>query len=289
MYIEEFNSWILSNFKKHLVTVHQLKQIYGHEIKSNAKNENLTVKTTIKKEIRVEDTSDLCIIEEVEVDVDENEIQNNNIFDGVDTLLYNQLAAQITEMITATLTNNEKESSMHYVLNESMQSSLSVVHILGDGNCLFGAIFHQIHRCRINSKEHQDGVKKLRADVVKFILEPENFASYQYTLQDRVYELKSAECKEFVRNILSKDGFWGGHETIMAASNIYQTNIIIINENGHAYLASDNQIYTQTIAIAFRTGYDKNHQVIRNHYDSVCEINSADISVITESICKRLK
>lgn len=43
--------------------------------------------------------------------------------------------------------------------------------------------------------------------------------------------------------------------------------------------------YDQTIAIAYR-GWKKNGQVVRNHYESVCYMNSNDILAATDLAMK---
>lgn len=46
--------------------------------------------------------------------------------------------------------------------------------------------------------------------------------------------------------------------------------------------------YDQTIAIAYR-GWEKNGQVVRNQYESVCDMNSNDILAATDLAKKRMK
>lgn len=131
-------------------------------------------------------------------------------------------------------------------------------------------------------------MKDLRASVVDYILKPENFPSFEHTLKDRVYEIKSkddiedmtTECKLFVRYGLSKDKCWGGYEFIVAASKIHHVNIFVFNENGDFYLSNRGTgIYSKTIALAFRLNYFKNAY---NHYDSVCDIDSNLLYTVAE-------
>lgn len=86
-------------------------------------------------------------------------------------------------------------------------------------------------------------VKSKRSEVVEYILAPNNFEDFRFILQDRVYETKSSdqitdmdeECKSYVRNVLSKNGKWGGTEIIKAVSEIYGVNIIVFKENGVSF------------------------------------------------------
>lgn len=136
--------------------------------------------------------------------------------------------------------NGDKEDRMAIKLNDKDTTYLTVATIPSDGNCLFSAIAHQLYRYPINSKVHNDATKELRAQVIEHILDPVNFPSYQFTLQDRVYEIKTSEeiqnmtneCKLYVRHVLSKDGKWGGHESISAIGEIHQLNITTFNEEG---------------------------------------------------------
>lgn len=174
-----------------------------------------------------------------------------------------------------------------------------MTRISGDGNCLFASIVHQIYHYPTDSREHKVATKQLRADVVAHILLPENFDAFLFTLKDRVYDIKTkheiidmnTECKNYVQNILSKNGVWGGHETIIAASRIYRKNIVTFDESGSYYTANNkNSMYDGTIALAYRIGhYDNTGKPIRNHYNSVSDIDSGNLYKATDFILKLMK
>lgn len=274
---ESSSFWVMSNYTKHLTRTHHLTPI--HTKKQNVKTESDCVV--------IEDDS----IENIKVEDVDLKIYN-------ESWLYTQLAAQITEMIQAVLSNGEKEDRMAIKLNDKDTAYLTVASIPNDGNCLFSSIAHQLYRHPINSKDHIDATKELRAQVIEHILDPDNFPSYQFTLQDRVYEMKTAdqiqnmttECKLYVRHVLSKDGKWGGHESISAIAEIHKLNIMTFNEEGTCILLTNpNEKYDRTIAIAYRIGMKENGQVVRNHYESVCDMNSNDLLAATDLAMKRIK
>lgn len=192
--------------------------------------------------------------------------------------LYRQISSQITKVTAAVLRNGDRSEEITFTLNKSPRK-LSVVIIPGDGSCLFGALAHQIWMHKIGSKNHIKATKTLRETVVNYILD--NFPFFERYLQGRVYEIKSKneitdlamECKLFARFGLSNNKTWGGVETLMAVSNLYQTNVVVFNEEGICtkYKKSD-EIYQKSIVIAQRIGLNENGEQIRNHFDSVFEV-----------------
>lgn len=200
-------------------------------------------------------------------------------------------------MIGAAMLNDDQQEPMRFIHNDKSLAKLTVAKISGDGNCLFAAIVHQIFRMPIDSDEHKAATIKLRLDVVEYILQ--HFDAFKYTLQDRIYEITkkkkheiidmAEECKNFVRNILSQNGFWGGHECIVAASKIHSINIIVFDEQGNYYVAGDNKLnFDKTISIGYR-GTVHDGKIIRCHYDSVTDISSATMYKVTSSIENGMK
>lgn len=294
--------WVMSNFTKHLTNFHRLSSIRGPKkmsTKANSDEENNINKTNDLNEI--DDDDSVFVIEEVAVEMKPPKIERDANFSFERTTLYNQLAHQIGEMIGEVILHDDQQDQMQFYRNENMsdKAQLTVAKIPGDGNCLFSAIVHQIWHHEIDSAEHETATSQFRKYVVDYILHPENFRSFEYHLQDRVYEYyerkskqKSKiinmrdECKKFVRDILSKDGEWGGYETMVAASKIHSTNIIVIDELGSCYISGDtNKMHARTIALAYRMGANN----IRNHYESVCDIGSTNIYKIVDLITKRMK
>lgn len=94
------------------------------------------------------------------------------------------------------------------------------------------------------------------------------------------------ECALFLSD-LSKQGFWGGSESLKAVSLLYKANILIFNENGHFYFTNDAKITNdQSVIISFRCA-SGNVDAVRDHYDSVCEIRLNDIYICAKELLKR--
>lgn len=95
------------------------------------------------------------------------------------------------------------------------------------------------------------------------------------------------ESKLYVQNILSMNGYWGGHECVIAAARIFSVNIF--DENGTYYLGNDGKIiYNKAIAIAYRTCGTDGNLILRNHYESVTDMSSENIFKAISSIEKRM-
>lgn len=289
---ESSSFWVISNYTKHLTKVHHLKPIHNRmqhfDTESDLKNASENKSSDVHSESCVEIEEKIENIPTINGDTDKSN----------DNWLYEQLADQITKMVEANLSNGDDENQMAFQLDGRNNAMLTVASIAGDGNCLFSAIAHQLYRQPIYSNEHKDAMNRLRAMVVEHILDPVNFPSYQFALQNRVYELKSAdeiqnmstECRLYVRHVLSKDRKWGGHESIKAISEIHKVNILIFNEEGTCILqTNNNEKYEQSIAIAYRIGASQHGEIIRNHYDSVCDMNSGDVWAATDLVLKRME
>lgn len=305
-YYESPKYWIISNFKKHLEKIHNLMSFQADLRKKMNRQKRIPLKVlnkvddpkhdesieyidvpVIDSKNSIEDDAHLMVYSTLESDVVATiDIQND--------WLYTQLSKQISEMIGVVLRNGDVTSIVQFgIANEN--KTLTAATIIGDGNCLPGAICHQLYHDPIGSNQQRKNIKELRAKVVDYILQPENFPSFQHTLKDRVYEIKSndqiddmtTECKLFVRFCLSKDGYWAGHEFLVAAAMILRVNILLFYENGDIYLSNTGtEIYPKTIALAYRLNYDNTNY---NHYDSVCDIDSNILCAIVENINRNKK
>lgn len=161
--------------------------------------------------------------------------------------------------------------------------SMGVCEILMDGNCLFNAVCHQLHRLEIESEQHKAAMDKLRKDVVDHI--EKNMPAYSFILKDRIYQTNPAmkpivdlekETKCFLEK-LSKDKYWGGYESLHAISNIHKKNIIIINENDEPNMILEfTPDFNESIIIFMNS--------IRNHNESVVNIDSQVIIALSNEI-----
>lgn len=222
--------WVMSNFTKHLQKVHHLKiQEVDKNLAEDVNDEHKSPEQKSPEHKSPEhkspdhkspeqkpDDSVVCLNTSVPIVRKASEKDINNI--------YTQLSNQITLMMSVVLKNSESQEKMYFKLNDDVTHPLTVALIAGDGNCLYGALTHQLENKRLKGKSHQSATSKLRNDVVKYILD--NYSKFSKPLRDRVYEFKKAkdvesidtECKLFVKYFLSKNGTWGGAETIHAVS-----------------------------------------------------------------------
>lgn len=91
---------------------------------------------------------------------------------------------------------------------------------------------------------------------------------------------------------LSKDGWWGGAETMKAVSLMHNVNILQINENETVYFVNGfNSGMKMTIVLAYRLnpffGISPSSGGLRNHYDSVINIETENILRISELMAKK--
>lgn len=277
--------WILSNLVKHIENTHNITLKSG-TIDCNEDKENVESPTNKIIESAEENIDSSLII------IDDNfKNAQKNTHDDHESL-FTQLSSQITNVMTSVLQHNEQQEETQFELLK-LPRSMTVTSIPGDGSCLFSALAHQLWMHKIGSPEHIKATKQLRMDVVNHILKPENFTSFEFSIQDRVYGYKnrneitdlSAECKIFVRHILSHEKTWGGYETLVAVSDLYMTNVIVVNENGPCLkFKRAGQQYDRSIIVAYRYGFDEEGQKTRNHYDSVSDINTENLYTAAGSI-----
>lgn len=211
--------------------------------------------------------------------------------------MFTQLTQQINVMMSAVLRNSDSRKDMGFMISNSMQT-LNVANIAPDGNCLFSSLVHQLFRDKIGSKLHRQKTKQLRSRVVDHILNPNNFPKYINELKNRVFENKKkndienmeTECKLWVKFCFSKAKVWGGWGTIYAVSELEKVNIIIFNEHDEFYTLRNTKQYEQSICIAYRLPRDGKGEIVlgaRNHYDSVCDINSTTLYDVARIIEER--
>lgn len=160
-----------------------------------------------------------------------------SVYDNYEQIMYSQISTQITKMLQTVLVFNEKEERVIFE-TENSERHLEIAKIIGDGNCLFRALAHQPFNEKLNTAKQNNSTIKLRADVVRFI--KDNYVQFEHELKGCVFDLDyrpiindiENECQLYVHNILTKDGSWGGSESIKAVSSIYSVNILMFNEYG---------------------------------------------------------
>lgn len=114
-----------------------------------------------------------------------------------------------------------------------------VTKIAPDGNCLFGAICNQIFKLDVRSRQHSEKVRGLRCEVVNYLRANSRETRVKNCIICRISEdLPQFSGQDYPSQViaftdfLSKDGNWGGEETVMAVSNIFKANITIYFERG---------------------------------------------------------
>lgn len=284
--------WVLSNFTKHLKNAHHLK---FHKLETDLVDTN-DVSHSNKNDVLPEENQDesvVCLNPSFQITS-----KSTEQVDAISSILYTQLSGQITRMMSVVLNHSESQEQMYFDLSEGVSQQLTVATIVGDGNCLYSALVHQLENNRLKGKAHKSATDKLRHDVCDYILE--NYSNFAPFLKNRVYELKESkdidnmdtECKLFVRLCLTQNGKYGGAETIHAVSQMKKVNIVIFNENGPCHmLANVNENYNRTICIAYQQVRNAKGEALdeRNHYVSVCDIDSTALYNAARAIANNQK
>lgn len=192
-------------------------------------------------------------------------------------LLYQQFSAQNLKLIKATMINAETKKFVAVNIGGRIVN-LNTLAINKDGNCMFGSLVHQLYFVKTNSKEHFDLVAKLRSTVVSHILK--DFDRYKSAIEIDFSNLKEdvadAAVKEYVSTDLSKNGEWGGTESLLAVADIFKVNILVFRENGpFSFSFGFNRNYDRCIFLAYRLGggLNENGEPNYNHYETVCAID----------------
>lgn len=309
--------WVTSNFTGHLEKFHHLVSSKGKYSKKRAQATKTTHENALKPKnslVGVEFIpkvnsaiifepsagsvdSSIEIYEEIEVDVLNKDDGIENQYVSPWSVLENdsfyiQFSQQMAKMFEAVLKNGdaleyvsfEFESELHFV---------AVAQIDKTGDRLLAAICHQLFYSRIGSESHIKETMQLRADVVNYISQPENFATFQYLLQDYANKIGGqiddtiTEFKNCTLSILSQPGI-GDYVTFKAVGEMYRVNILIFQEDTNCYIGNaSDQMYEHTIALANRT-IDAliDDTVSYDHYDSVCDVNTDLLYKITKFITK---
>lgn len=199
--------------------------------------------------------------------------------------LIKQMSIQNIKMRNTVINNNGTIVERQFranIQNIRTDLSLGVCEISPDGNCVFGAIVHQLHRLEIGSEQHKTKMQQLRMDVVKHI--ENNITDYLFIMKDLIYHKNSGkkitnlvkEIQHYLKK-LSNDRFWAGNESLHAISIMYKKNIVIINENDKPnMILKFNPDFKESIIIFLNAS--------RNHYESVVNADTQVISAMAADI-----
>lgn len=199
--------------------------------------------------------------------------------------LYQQISSQNLQIVEKSLSNSETVEYMQFEISPGVLKSLKILRITGDGNCLFGALSHQISGQKLNSRSHRNSTKQLRAQVVQHL--KAHMDEFKPWIKGSIEEYSDSEeeCTNFVKKYLPKSGNWGGSESIKAISDMHQLNIVIFCENDSFYFHHDyNPCFERCVAIAYRKYKDPKATVDRNHYDSIVEISPDDLTLCVKRL-----
>lgn len=297
----EGSFWVLSNIVKHMKIVHGLSIHHSNKKRKSyhktPKNSQTECDTYIGCNIQNigDDDADKQTMEIQSFDAD-SEYENTdrsvicktaaNNFEKNDgenvSLTYSQISHQISEITASVMMNSETQEPMDFLSDIYHKRQLTVAKIAKDGNCCFGALAHQLFHTPIGSEDHKKNTKELRKNVVKYILDPNNYPSFKQALKSHIYDIKDEkditdidfDCMFLVRHCLPRSGTWAGPETLKAVSEIYKVNIFVFYENTTGIVVYDkSQQYERSVMIAYRLG-EINSISSHNHYDSVCDIDS---------------
>lgn len=231
----------------------------------------------------------LPVLDDSNTSMDSSNMSNTN------EMLFKQFSSQNLRIAEAVLTNGEDMKYMLVMFKDRFMN-FNVIKVDPDGNCLFSALVFQLFFVKIGSEEHKTLTATFRMAIVQFIRE--NIEKYRLTITDRIlgdYSDKNKtvtldECKYFIEKKLSKSGIWGGSESIIAASEKFQVNVLIFDEKKHFYFVNGfNKEYKRTIFLAYRIGAKrKNSCDVYNHYDAVGVIDEEllykCVSILAERI-----
>lgn len=265
-------SWNFSNLKRHMET--------------HAKH-NKQVQSDISASF--EAPSEQTVEHEC---VEENDDGETSQYEDI---VFTQLSVQNLKMKNATFSHNESKQSFCFNMDHAVSGTVNISKIKADGNCMFGALAHQLFYLKLNSQEHKQFTSKLRQKTVEHI--KLNFAEFAHDIKGRVFEMRGKvddidkECTFFINFCLPKAGFWGGIESLKAISEVYDVNILIFNENGDYYFAQPfNPNRDRIVSIAFRNAVKqtKTENKDRNHYDSVVEIFTEIILDCSQKIIQKM-
>lgn len=287
------DNWVVSNFAKHLFCVHPLRKQNEAEENSNCSEtkSNTSSMTEVnrtspsldcarKNDIGISELSDKKEVTLIELQIEPVVNDFDDEFKAHFTNLKTQWTFHNMQMINTSHQNRELKAEFEVELNAGQITKIEICRIPGDGNCLFAAAVHQHFRLKIGSEEFEQKRIELRNKVVAHI--EANFKLYERELQDRLYvknrvktktQPSEDECKNFLRNYLSKECKWAGSESMKAIGELFRTNIIIFKEQGEADFGIPfNSMHKNILALAFRLS-DQNNRNAYNHYDSIINLN----------------
>lgn len=163
---------------------------------------------------------------------------------------------------------------------------IKVLHIPGDGNCLFTAICHQLNGYTVPSDTISTAARRLRDIVVRSVWDNRQMTRIRNAILSRVSDewptQVNANYDQQVRTVLQNlqlDGFWGGEETITAVMEIFNVSIKIFYQNDMTQeLSPISHTPTKQLRLFFRLRSGSRN--VYNHYDSIL----SEVAIYTNNL-----
>lgn len=273
--------FVVANMKRHLS--HCRKNFNKAEHDDVTSNKETCVDKTRPSVPEESNLNDSVICLEIEA-LDERE-----------KLIHNQIFQQIDDMKNTSLKNKDSDIEIGIAIQKNQPSKIRCALVEADGDCLIGAIAHQIYHHPLRSTEHKEATEKLRANAVDYI--KKNIDKFKTLICYRDDFEKFGKGKSMGKKIesfiekLGESGFWGGSEFLIAISRLFSLNIIIINQGSSCGTALPFNFEFQSCAVivyckykTLQTQEPKNN----NHYNSVTSIDRYAIVSCTNKIIELL-
>lgn len=224
--------------------------IYSVSDRKSKEDEQISDEETISKKVDLE--LELLVSNQKAIDRKQEEIKLFSIFYGhAQTVFVAEAKTKRKQILTK--------------LNDT-DFNINVLKILADGKCLFRALAHQLFYHVIGSAELEAATDKLREDVTSYI--EQNFDVFKTIMNGRIYDENGHLPRDTtnLRNKMLKDiksgVIWGGGETILAVSLIYECNVLIFNPDWEPTVVGDFHLNYKRCAFITYGNW-------ATHYDSV--------------------
>lgn len=320
--------WILSNFSKHIerhnkkpkldksqLNASNLSRIDSFRNESDSHSADISHETI--EEIPVHETDEDIVIDET-VEANSSTIflqieplNESFTIECVQSLIYEQISEQMNDMLEVLLKHNIEEHDMAFKI-DGEEFFLKYAQIEPDGNCMFAALTHQLLKKKIGSRSHTNEVSKLRKHVVDYITN--HRPEFEHDLKGIIYERNEGKevknigkaCDNYLKNVLTQKGVWGGGETLKAVTRMKFVNILVMNANGDSYFPSGfNMKLKKTVILTFDSAVDacsesaavdqsQNNDcdasggivsnIERNHYNSVVRMEQSNIYTLSQML-----
>lgn len=114
---------------------------------------------------------------------------------------------------------------------------LEVVKIAKDGNRLLRAVA-QLYDIELGIDKHEASSQEIRSKIVSYI--KQNLERFKQAIKACHY-IKEETDRDYMQYLdtLPNPGEWAGTEALIAISELYTANVIIVNEKSAAYMIND--------------------------------------------------